>query len=78
MVNNSDKNGYKGYGYGSIFGKRSKEDIELGNKICEAAKNGDIKQVKYLIEECKADPNIKNNYGETPLFIASEKGDLDI
>ena len=32
----------------------------------------------YLIEECKVDPNIKNDYGETPLHIASENGYLDI
>ena len=31
-----------------------------------------------MIEECKVDPNIKNNDGKTPLHLASEKGHLNI
>ena len=36
---------------------------------------GHLDIVKYLVEECKADPNIKNNNGETPLKLA-KNGDI--
>ena len=32
----------------------------------------------YLVEECKIDPNIQNNYGETPLHYASSFDHIDI
>ena len=34
--------------------------------------------LNYLVRECKEDPNIKNNMGDTSLHIASSKGHLDI
>jgi len=34
--------------------------------------------VKYLIDEKKADFNVKNNYGWTPLHLAAYSGNLDL
>ena len=42
-----------------------------------AAKKGNLDIVKYLIEKCKVDPNIQNDKENTPLHLASEKGDLN-
>ena len=43
-----------------------------------ASSKGHLDIVKYLIEECKADPNIKENWNEyTPLHNAIENGHLD-
>ena len=36
-----------------------------------ASLNGHLDIVKCLVEEGKADPNIKNKNGKTPLYIAS-------
>ena len=36
---------------------------------------GSLDIVKYLVEECKVDPNIKNGYYVwAPLYAASNKG----
>ena len=37
-----------------------------------------LRTVKYLVEKCEADPNIKNKDGLVPLHIASRDGHLDI
>ena len=34
--------------------------------------------IKYLVEKCKVDPNLKDKYGYTPLNYASSKDYLDI
>ena len=39
---------------------------------------GHLNIIKYLVEECKADSNIKDNNERTPLHIASQEGNIDI
>jgi ankyrin repeat protein len=51
---------------------------ELGNAaIHKSCMNGDIDTLKLLIES-KADINIKNNYGDTPLHAAVEADNIEI
>ena len=55
-----------------------KEPDDFEKDIFEAIKNNKIESVKYLIKVMKTDPNIKNNYGSTPLHLASLNSKLDI
>ena len=43
-----------------------------------ASQKGNLNIIKYLVEECGADPNTKNNYGFTPLQYASKNGYSDV
>lgn len=52
-----------------LFGK--------GNLLVKAAKNGDVEELKDLIEK-GADVNAKNTKGETALIAAAERGHLNI
>jgi ankyrin repeat protein len=45
--------------------------------LCIAARNGSVHSVRALLE-AKANPNVANRYGDTPLMLASIKGNLDI
>lgn len=46
--------------------------------ILQAAANGDLKEVKRLIEIEKIDPHIKDKDGWTPLYRAAEVGHLEV
>ena len=37
-----------------------------------SSQEGHLNIVKYLIEECKCDPNIKDKYGKTPLDVTNK------
>ncbi len=50
---------------------------ELNNKLLEAAKNGDLKQFKTLLQN-GADINSKNAKGLSPIHIASFSGSYEI
>jgi len=43
-----------------------------------AAGEGKLDVVKYLIDEKKADFNVKDNYSRTPLHLAARFGNLDL
>ena len=44
----------------------------------DAALNGQLEIVRFLIEEQKCDPHAKNNLGRTPLHFASQSGNVDL
>ena len=44
----------------------------------KAVKNNDSIIIKSMIESKSIDLNIQNEFGETPLYIASEEGHIDI
>ena len=49
------------------------KNTKTGNTpLIIAVKNKDIFLVTYLFKECKADPNIANNDGETPISLAKK------
>ena len=51
---------------------------DFESDIFVAVETGKLTSVQYLIEKYSIDPNIKNNYGDTPLNVAAETGDLQI
>ena len=44
----------------------------------EASLHGHLNIVKYLVEECSCDVNAKNDYGETPMFLAIENCNVEV
>jgi len=55
----------------------SKEGGSIGPALVLATLNGNLAKVKYLVEQ-RADVNITNKSGSTPLLVASSKGHRDI
>lgn len=55
----------------------SNEGGTIGPALVLATLNGDLSKVRYLVEQ-KADINITNKSGSTPLLVASSKGHRDI
>lgn len=51
---------------------------EIDNQLFEECNNRNLKAVKDLIKNNDANVNAKNNYGETPLHIATRRGSLKI
>ncbi|MFH8087064.1 MAG: ankyrin repeat domain-containing protein [Candidatus Aenigmatarchaeota archaeon] len=51
--------------------------MKLNDLLIQAAKDGDIRAVKTLLEEC-ANVNAKSNKGRTALMFALDMGHEDI
>lgn len=52
-------------------------DVNLGDNdgwtpIANATKKGNLSLVKILVEDCKCNPNVRLNSGETPLILAAQ------
>ena len=56
---------------------RTKEQIKLDEKLLKACSENNIKRVRKALE-AGADPETKNHWGETMLFLAFEFGEIDI
>ena len=54
------------------------EPDQLRTPLFRAASKGHPEVVKWLLQECGADPNIPHKRGGTPLFVASQKGHAEI
>jgi ankyrin repeat protein len=50
----------------------------LGDEIHDAAKNGDVKKVKALLETAPKSLNEKDDFGKTPLHLATTGGYKDV
>lgn len=50
----------------------------LAAEIYKAIQDGDIKKVKALLEENPESVNTRNEYGTTPLFLATMRGKVEI
>ena len=50
----------------------------MNDNIFKFCRIGDLRSVKYLVEEAKINPEIRNKFGETPLHGASRYGHLEI
>ena len=48
------------------------------NDICKAAQEGKLTSVQWLIEQCHADVETKDNNGYTPINFASRNGHLEV
>ena len=48
------------------------------NLLHSAAKEGNLNNVKYLVETASMNVNAQDEYGETPVYVAAEKGHLDV
>jgi len=47
-------------------------------RLFSAAASGDLDEVKRLVLDCGLDPNIKDDFGNTPLHNAAGGGHLDV
>ena len=61
-------------------GDKNLRDYEEGGKtpLLSAIEGGNLNVCKLLIEEYKVDVNLSDNYGMTPLHLASKLGQLEI
>ena len=58
--------------------KEMEEPSDFEPNLFEAAKQGKISSVQYLIEKNGVDPSSKSNYWQTPLHPAAQEGHLTI
>ena len=60
------------------FKKDMEEPLDYEPNIIEAAIEGKLTSVQYLIDHEGIDPNFQSSYGYTPLHYACQEGHLDI
>jgi len=58
---------------GSIFGRGKSKD-----KLCDAVSSGNMDLIKALLQKEPSLVNVSDNYGNTPLHTAVEKGNIRI
>ena len=57
----------------------NKDIVERLNKIHSLSSDTSlIEIISYLIKECNINPNIQNNYGDTPIHIAVKYDKIEI
>ena len=74
------------YGHEEIVGlfianvadKNLRDNMGQNTPLLSAIEGGNLNVCKLLIEEFKVDVNMSNNYGMTPLHLASKLGQLEI
>ena len=49
----------------------------IGSALCAAATEGYVDVLRYFIDKANANPNAGSLFGETPLFVAAEYGQID-
>ena len=62
----------------TYFPPVTEEPSDFEDDIHDAAEEGKLTSVQYLIEQCRADAEEKDGFGCTPLMWASDEGHLDI
>ena len=62
----------------TFFSPATERPPDLENNICKAADKGKLTSIKYLFEQCHVNVETKDNFGCTPLNIASSNGQLEI
>ena len=62
----------------TYFPPVTEKPSDFESNICEAAKEGKLTSVQYLVEQCHANVETKSNNGRTPINYASLNGHLEV
>ena len=62
----------------TCFPPVTEKPSDFESDILKAAEKGKLTSVQYLVEECHADVETKDNYGRTPIMRASCYGKLEV